>query len=184
MSCRTLVTLGALYLGTTLAIARKPPAEKPAANGNGAESARAIIKTADGKDIGEVLLQETRHGVLITAHLEKLPAGPHAFHIHETGKCEASFKSAGEHFNPDGVKHGILNQRGKHAGDLPNIHVPDSGKVSFEVLAPGVTLKAGQKKSLLDADGSAIVIHAQGDDNVADPAGNAGDRIACGVISK
>jgi Cu-Zn family superoxide dismutase len=73
-----------------------------------------------------------------------------------------------------------MNPEGPHAGDMPNLHVPESGKLSIEVLNPLVTLRGD--RALLDEDGSALVIHAGADDYVTDPAGNAGDRIACGVI--
>ena len=109
--------------------------------------------------------------------------GVHAFHIHAVGKCEPpDFKSAGPHFNPDQTRHGIMSPEGPHAGDLPNIHVPADGKLEVEFLNPVVTLS--QESALLDEDGSAIVIHAGADDYKTDPAGNAGDRIACGVIAK
>jgi Cu-Zn family superoxide dismutase len=74
-----------------------------------------------------------------------------------------------------------MNPEGPHAGDMPNLHVPEGGKLKIEVLNPTVTLEA---ESLLDDDGSAIVIHSGSDDYTSDPAGNAGDRIACGVITK
>ncbi len=167
----------ALFAAVSLAAA--------AALADGAQTAKAELKTADGASAGTATLTETPHGVLIQADLE-LPAGVHAFHIHAVGKCDGAdkFKSAGGHFNPAGHKHGILAPDGKHAGDMPNIHVPDSGKVSVEVLAHGVTLKEGEKHSLFHEGGTALVVHAKADDNVGDPAGNAGDRIACGVITK
>ena len=99
------------------------------------------------------------------------------------GKCEPpDFKSAGPHFNPDDTKHGLMNAEGPHAGDMPNLHVPDSGKLTVEVLNEMVTLDA--EPALLDDDGSAIVVHAVADDYQTDPAGNAGDRIACGVVTE
>lgn len=147
------------------------------------EQAKAELKDASGKSIGTAVLTDTPHGVLVRLNLTAAPAGIHAFHIHTTGKCEAPFTSAGGHFNPAMKQHGIENMNGMHAGDLPNFTVPTGGMLQLDLLAEGVTLKAGAN-SLLDADGSALVLHATGDDYRTDPAGNAGDRIACGVVSR
>ncbi len=146
-----------------------------------AETANATLMDKQGNMVGHVKLTEIPHGVLIKAELYNMPPGVHAFHIHSTGKCEPPFKSAGGHFNPRGKAHGILKKKGPHAGDLPNIYVGDDGKLTFEVIADKVTLGKG-KNSLHDDDGSAIVIHAGADDYSSNPAGNAGPRIACGVI--
>ncbi len=145
-----------------------------------ADRARAAMANANGESVGEVELSQTPHGTLLHAKLTGLPPGAHAFHVHTVGKCEPPFKSAGGHFNPDGVKHGILAEDGVHAGDMPNIHVPESGALEIEVLNTLLTLDA----SLFDDDGAAIVIHDGPDDYKTDPAGAAGPRIACGVIEK
>jgi Cu-Zn family superoxide dismutase len=120
--------------------------------------------------------------VLLRVSISGLPPGEHAFHIHETGRCEPPFDSAGGHFNPAGKKHGLLAPEGKHAGDLPNLHVPADGALKLEVLATEVMLAAGSANSLLDSDGAALVVHRDADDYRTDPAGAAGPRIACGVI--
>ncbi len=147
-----------------------------------AGTASAVLKDASGKEVGSATLTSTPSGALLSLTLTGVPPGVHALHIHAVGKCEPpDFKSAGPHFNPDQTKHGIMNQEGPHAGDLPNLHVPGDGKLEVEFLDPAVTLS--QEAALLDADGSAIVIHAGADDYTTDPAGNAGDRIACGVIT-
>jgi Cu-Zn family superoxide dismutase len=147
-----------------------------------ADKAGAVLKDAQGAEVGRATLTTTPSGVLISLELTALPAGDHAFHIHAVGKCEPpKFESAGPHFNPDTTKHGLMNPDGPHAGDMPNLHVPDSGKLTIEVLNPTVTL--GAESALLDEDGSALVVHAVADDYQTDPAGNAGDRIACGVIA-
>ena len=163
----------------------KPAEVKPAPPAATVEEmAWAELKNVKGEKVGEATFEQTPRGVLITADLTNLPAGPHAFHIHETGKCEAPFKTAGGHFNPGAKKHGMRSAEGQHGGDLPNVTVPDGGKAKVQFLAADVTLKAGEKNSLLDADGSSLVLHAGADDHKTDPAGAAGDRIACGVVVK
>jgi Cu-Zn family superoxide dismutase len=143
--------------------------------------ANAQLKDATGKAVGDVDLVQTRDGVLIKLQLKGIPAGEHAFHIHAVGKCDAPFNSAGPHFNPTNHKHGMMSGEG-HAGDMPNLHVPQSGELSVEVLNSAITLDKDKPNSVFDTDGSALVIHAKADDYKSDPAGNAGDRIACGVI--
>jgi Cu-Zn family superoxide dismutase len=148
-----------------------------------AQKARAELKNADGKTVGEATLEQKGDTVRITASFTGLPAGTRAFHIHEVGKCEPPFESAGGHFNPTGKQHGKDNPQGPHAGDLPNIQVAPDGRVKVETTAKGVSLGAGQN-GLLDADGSALVVHEGADDYKSDPAGNSGKRIACGVIRR
>lgn len=145
-------------------------------------SARAVMKDASGKTVGEATFKQLKEGVLVDVSFTDLPEGTRAFHIHEVGRCEAPFDSAGKHFNPGKKSHGFAN-KGPHAGDLPNVHVPAGGKARVEQLISTVTLKKG-KNSLLDADGSSLVIHAGPDDYKTDPAGNAGAHFACGVIEK
>jgi Cu-Zn family superoxide dismutase len=145
-----------------------------------AEQASAALMNANGESVGTVTLSESPHGTLLHAKLENLPAGAHAFHVHAVGVCEPPFKSAGGHYNPGGAKHGIESAEGMHVGDMPNIHVPDSGALEIEVLNTLLKLDA----ALFDEDGAALVIHDGPDDYVSDPAGAAGPRIACGVINK
>lgn len=147
-----------------------------------AQSAKSMFKDKDGKQVGTAALTQTPAGVLITLSVKGLPPGQRAFHVHGVGKCEPPFTSAGGHFNPDGAKHGLMAADGYHAGDLPNLHVPAGGEVVVEVLNPNVTLEKGKPNSLLGAQGTALVIHAGKDDYKSDPAGNAGGRIACGVV--
>lgn len=147
------------------------------------ETAKADLKDASGKSVGMVTLTETPHGVLIHAMLMGAPAGVHAFHVHTTGACVAPFTSAGGHFNPAAKQHGIANEMGMHAGDMPNVDVPADGNLSFDVLNPNVTLKSGAN-SLFKDGGTALVMHGGADDYKSDPAGNAGPRIACGVITR
>jgi Cu-Zn family superoxide dismutase len=159
----------ALLLTTALAL--------PAA----AESAQALLQNASGDDVGLVELMQTPGGVLLKVAIKKLPAGEHAIHIHAVGKCAPTFEAAGAHFNPSNHKHGVFSGEG-HAGDMPNLHVPQSGQLSVEIVNAAITLEKGKPNSVFDNDGAAIVVHAKADDYKTDPAGNAGDRIACGAI--
>ncbi|MBU1213142.1 MAG: superoxide dismutase family protein [Alphaproteobacteria bacterium] len=137
----------------------------------------------NGKEVGTVVLRQTKAGpVWLHASLFGLPAGVLAFHIHEKGDCGDGFKAAGGHFAPKSHDHGVLSENGPHAGDLPNIYVPESGKVKFEHFSDRVTLATDSESSLFDNDGSALVIHSGVDDYKSQPSGAAGDRIACGVI--
>ena len=147
-----------------------------------AQSAKATLKNADGKEVGTAALTQTPAGVLIRLTVNGLPAGERAFHVHGIGKCEPPFTSAGPHFNPGGKKHGLMASEGHHAGDMPNLHVPANGEIVVEVLNPEVTLEKGKPGSLLGGQGTALVVHAGKDDYKSDPAGDAGGRIACGLI--
>ena len=158
---------------------------RPAPGGSAhTPAAKATLQDGKGRTVGQVTLRETAAGVLIRADLTGVPPGTHGFHLHEVGECTApTYESAGGHFNPDGKKHGLLADGGPHAGDMPNLHVPTHERFSIEILNTRVTLGAGSQ-SLMDNDGSAVVIHAGEDDYRTDPAGDAGDRIACGVIER
>jgi Cu-Zn family superoxide dismutase len=170
--------LGTILLGGAVAVGLL------AAGPAGAQSANAVLIDVDGKEIGNVAVEHLERGVRIFAQAAGLPAGTHAFHIHQTGKCDTpDFKSAGGHFNPTEEQHGWNNPNGHHAGDFPNVHVQDDGKLAIEYFTDAVTLGAGET-SIFDDDGSAIVMHAGADDYKSDPAGDAGARIACGVIKK
>ena len=145
--------------------------------------ADAELINAQGDEIGVASILERPEGIVVRLEVHDLPEGLHAFHIHETGKCEGDFKSAGGHFNPFNTKHGLKNAEGPHSGDMQNIYVGPDGTALVEVNAPLVTL-APRVNSLIKADGTAFVIHEGPDDYVSDPSGAAGARIACGVISK
>jgi Cu-Zn family superoxide dismutase len=148
------------------------------------QQAKAELKNAQEQDVGTATVTPTKTGVRIALNLHSLPAGEHAIHIHETGKCEApDFKTAGGHFNPGQRHHGKMNPEGKHAGDMDNITVKSDGKLRLTIVNTGSNLGSGPD-SLFKEGGTAIVIHEKPDDYKTDPAGNAGARIACGVITK
>lgn len=146
------------------------------------ESTTVSVRDADGALVSELTLSDAGNGVAITGTVTGISPGPHAIHFHEVGECTPPFESAGGHFNPGGHAHGILNPEGHHAGDLPNIVMPEEGEGSIQIFAAGVTLAADGDDSLRGGDGTAIVIHAGPDDYRTDPAGESGDRIACGVV--
>jgi superoxide dismutase, Cu-Zn family len=145
----------------------------------------ATFFNPQGQEIGNAILTQTTSGVVIVIDVSNVADGEHGFHIHETGACDAAdgFKSAGGHFEPAQHQHGYMAEHGSHAGDMPNQFVATDGKLRAHVLNPNVTLADGPA-SLLDADGSALVVHADPDDYNSQPAGDAGDRIACAVIEK
>ena len=155
-----------------------------AAAAEGPLAARAILRDAKGSTVGTAVLVAEGDGVRITLQVRDLPAGKHAFHVHAVGKCDPpDFQSAGPHFNPAGKKHGVKNPEGHHLGDLPNIDVGAAGKGEALAVAKGATL-AGGPGSLFGPQGTALVVHEKADDEMTDPAGNAGPRIACGVIER
>jgi superoxide dismutase, Cu-Zn family len=142
-------------------------------------TATADMLNLEGQSVGQVQVRDTPNGLIVTARFTGLPEGVRAFHIHAVGACEPPFQSAGGHFNPDGHEHGMENPLGMHAGDLPNLHVPASGELTVEYFVVGVSLD-----DLFDDDGTSFVVHDGADDYVTDPAGDAGARIACGVVSR
>ena len=149
----------------------------------GGTTARAELLDASGNPVGTATLTESGGAVQIAVQVTNVPAGAHGIHIHQTGTCTApDFASAGGHFNPTQRQHGLQNPQGPHAGDMENLEVPAGGSGTAQLTSDRVTLGSGPN-SLMDADGSALVIHATADDQVTDPSGNSGDRIACGVIT-
>jgi Cu-Zn family superoxide dismutase len=147
-------------------------------------SVKVQLSDAKGQSVGTAELTPDPKGVKIRLSLMNLAPGEHAIHVHTVAKCEGpAFTSAGGHLNPDGKHHGLQNPEGPHAGDMPNFTVGADGKSKATVIAPGVTM-GDDSHSVFSNGGTALVIHAKADDMKSDPAGNAGDRIACGVIVK
>ncbi|PXW74474.1 Cu-Zn family superoxide dismutase [Blastomonas natatoria] len=142
--------------------------------------ATAMLKTADGADAGMVTATQGDDGIKLTISASGMSAGEHGIHVHTTGKCEGpSFESAGGHWNPMGAKHGLSNPQGQHHGDMPNLVVASDGSGKMDTV-----LSEAQLDEMLDADGAALVVHAKADDQITDPSGDSGDRVACGVFAR
>jgi len=140
----------------------------------------------EGRQVATATLSEQKTGgVKIKLEGDNLPPGVHGFHIHDRAVCvPPDFESAGAHYNPTNSKHGFDHSEGPHAGDLENITVSEDGTVFVEVEAPLVTLNPDGENTLFTDEGTTLVIHAEPDDYISQPAGNAGARIACGVIGE
>jgi superoxide dismutase, Cu-Zn family len=152
------------------------------AQSGGVKNANVILNDVKGRQVGTARLTEGTDGLVqVVVQVRGLSPGEHGIHFHENGTCSPTFAAAGAHFNPLGRHHGLQNPKGSHAGDLPNMKVDQNGYgylntvTELATLSPGVT-------SLLGGNGRTLVIHAGTDDQVTDPSGNSGDRVACGVI--
>jgi len=156
------------------------------AGAQGGATATAQLEDAEGNPVGTAEFVEGPNGVAITVNLQPgqqaVEPGEHGIHLHQTGAITPDFQAAGGHFNPTDASHGFNNPEGPHAGDLENMIVNEDGSASYQTNAALVTLSGGQN-SLLDSDGSALVIHQSADDYETDPAGESGDRVAAGVIT-
>lgn len=152
-----------------------------AAPSGGAASARLV--DANGKEVATATLTEMNAGVRLAVDAWGLPQGAHGLHVHMVGRCDApGFTTAGSHWNPTAMVHGRDAPGGPHMGDLPNLLIGTDGRGKLEATIPGARLTGGDRP-LLDADGAAVVIHADPDDYKTDPSGNSGGRIACGVAA-
>jgi superoxide dismutase, Cu-Zn family len=163
-------------------------AQQPAAGGGrggrGGAPVTVEMTNAQGQSVGTATITRSDTGVSIAYDFKNLPPGVHALHIHVNAKCDPpDFMSAGGHFNPDMKKHGLQSPDGPHAGDMPNFTVGAKGTAKATITDPRVNMGA-DTHSVFSNGGTALVIHAKADDMKTDPAGNAGDRIACGVITK
>jgi len=139
---------------------------------------------SNGGSVGTAAIRPYKQGVRVHLNVKNLPPGVHAMHFHETASCTPpDFKSAGGHFNPTHAEHGLENPKGPHAGDMQNITVEANGTSHQSVVDDRVTLAPGMPNSLFANGGTSLVIHAQADDMMSQPAGNAGARIACGTIT-
>lgn len=149
-----------------------------------AQTANAIFIDLQAKTVGKAELSQTPNGVLIKVEVHGLPPGEHAFHIHEKGVCDPAtkFASAGGHYAM-GKKHGYKTEGGPHPGDMPNQFAAPDGTLRAEAIDPMVTLGSGDG-TLFGPGGTALVIHAKADDYMSQPAGDAGDRIACAIIRR
>lgn len=152
---------------------------------NAAARAQAVMYNTSGAIVGTAQLWQDPNG-LVNVQISSitLPAGTHGIHFHEMGKCESganAFATAGAHYNPMGMQHGLQNPVGPHAGDNPNIVIPAGGVGSISFSSDRVSLTPGTRTAF-DADGTSLVIHANADDQMTNPSGNSGARLACGVV--
>lgn len=182
-SFKTITLVSAVSLSLVACNESTPTVTQPTPKPAESKEAQAEIINSQGAKVGKAKFRQEQDGVKVKIEVLSLPEGKHGMHIHAVGKCEVpDFTTAEAHFNPEKKKHGLENEEGAHAGDLPNLEVSEEGEGKAEFILKGVTLESNKSNSLLQADGTAIVIHEKEDDNQSDPSGNSGTRIACGVI--
>ncbi|OMF68470.1 superoxide dismutase family protein [Paenibacillus glucanolyticus] len=137
------------------------------------------LYNAAGESVGSATLEQINDGVKVKITASGLTPGKHGFHVHENTIKDRDFKSAGGHFNPTDKHHGLKHPQGSHVGDMPNLVVGADGTVEAEMIIQHGTLGKNQPNSVL---GRSLIIHAGEDDEVTDPSGNSGDRVAGGNI--
>jgi Cu-Zn family superoxide dismutase len=181
---RRILAIGALSMVAFGALSAQVFAQDPTYGGTAVKSVTGTLVDTTGTAIGTVQLHQDAGGVvLVRVDAAGLPAGAHGMHVHAVGRCEGpAFASAGGHFNPGGHKHGLNNPEGPHEGDLPQIEASFTGTGTVMVTTNRISLTSGAN-FIGDADGSALIIHAAADDQVTDPTGNSGGRIACAVLA-
>jgi Cu-Zn family superoxide dismutase len=173
----SILALGVLVLG--LVIWGVPLKEGFSRERERITRAVAVLHPTKGNSVrGIVTFTKEKGGIMVVADIEGLTPGKHGFHIHEYGDCSApDGTSAGGHFNPEGKPHGAPTSQNRHVGDLGNIPANAEGKAHYEWTDPVMTFTG--TRSII---GRAIIVHADEDDLKSQPTGNAGPRIACGVI--
>ena len=143
-----------------------------------------MLAATEGNSVtGEIAFAAIDGGVVLTGQVSGLtPGSEHGFHVHETGDCSApDGTSAGGHFNPEGNAHGRVGAAEHHVGDTDNLTADDTGVATVDTRLMGATLADGAPTDVL---GRAVIVHADPDDYATQPTGNAGARLACGVISQ
>ena len=175
---RSLVISGGTVIAAVLAGGAVCWTASPVTAGDGAAHASAVLHDVSGSEVGFAKFTEDGAGrVHVNVHVDGMTPGLHGIHIHAVGDCSSgsdAFSGAGSHHNPAGLPHG------QHAGDLPNLVVNGAGQGQLTTTLEQFTFAGAS--AILDANGSALVVHERPDDLVTDPTGNSGTRIACGVI--
>ncbi len=160
-----------------------PPAAAagvPPAAASAAPTAVIVVRDAGGTEKARANLTQDSQGLKVAVQAMGMAPGTYGIHLHMVGRCDApDFTSAGGHWNPTGAMHGMNAPQGPHHGDLPNLVIGADGRGRLDFTIAGGSLTGAQ--GLLDADGGALLIHAQADDYRTDPSGNSGARIACGI---